>query len=236
MNKKIAIVTGGSRGIGKHVAFNLAQNNYHVILLSRTKNTLEKTTNKINSNNGSASYFVVDVSNSIQVKDCIDSIIKLYGNIDVLFNNAGIAKAGTSDISDSDLDELLKINLHGAIYVAKHVAQYMKKQKSGYIMNLSSMSGKRAVPAAGAYAATKFGLNGFGEALHKEMAAYGVKVTNICPSYVATDMVKDDDFDFKTMIETNDIVKTVNYLLSLSKNAVPPDVPINCINYVAQNQ
>jgi short-subunit dehydrogenase len=182
-SNKIAVVTGGSQGIGKHIALNLAQNGYHVILLARTKNNLKKVANKIIHNKGTASYFIVDVSNSTQVKQCIDSIIDKYGHIDVLFNNAGILRQGTTDISDFDINELLNINLHGAIYVAKHIAKYMKKQKSGYIINLSSMSGKRAVPAAGVYAATKFGLNGFAEALHKEMSIYGVKVTNICPSY-----------------------------------------------------
>lgn len=235
VGKKIAIITGASRGIGKEVAINLASNKYHVVLLSRTKKALIEVKNEITNNNGSASYFAVDVSNSTQVKDCIDCINEEHDHIDILFNNAGILKHGTSDISDNDLDKLLQINLNGAIYVAKHVAEYMKKQKNGYIINLSSIGGKIAASFAGGYAASKFGLNGFSEALFKEMSVYGVKVTNICPTMVATDMVLNDrDFSANSMLQPNDIVKTVHYLLSLSKNAVPSEVVINCLSFTAK--
>ena len=234
-NKKIAVITGASRGIGKNVAVSLAASEYHVVLLARTEQALMEVKSEITDNNGSASYFAVDVSRSSQIKECIDCIIREYGHIDVLFNNAGILKHGTSDILDKDLDELLQINLHGAIYVAKHTAQYMKKQRNGYIINLSSIGGKIAASFAGGYSASKFGLNGFSEALFKEMSAYDVKVSTICPAMVATDMVLNDrDFDADLMIQPNDIVKTINYLLSLSKNAIPSELVINCLSFTAR--
>jgi 3-oxoacyl-[acyl-carrier protein] reductase len=150
----------------------------------------------------------------------------------LLFNNAGILTHGTSDVADDDIDKTLQINLHGAIYVAKYVAAQMKKQRSGYIMNLSSIGGKVAASFAGVYAASKFGLSGFSEALTKELSSYNIKVTNICPSMVATDMTEGRKFKLEEMIQSSDIVKTVDYLLSLSKNALPAEIVIGCMAFI----
>ena len=201
MNKKITIVTGASSGVGKGVAIYLAKQNYHVVLIARSEDKLKAVFEEIRQNGGSAEMCPLDVSDAKNVSLAIKKIINNHGHIDLLFNNAGILKHGTTEISDQDLDELLKINLNGAIYMAKNVAEQMKKQKSGYIINLSSIGGKTAASFAGAYAASKFGLSGYSEALTKDMSLYGVKVTNLCPGMIATDMVtKDRSFKPEQMI------------------------------------
>lgn len=232
MNKKIALITGASRGIGKAISEHLAKTGYFVILLARNEKALEEITNQINHGDGKAVYFPIDVSNSNQVRLCIEKVITEYGHIDLLFNNAGILKQGTTDLSDEEIDELIKINLNGAIYIAKYVASQMKKQKYGYIFNLSSLGGKIAASFAGVYAASKFGLSGFSEALSKEMSLYGVKVTNICPAMIATEMTRGRKFKADQMLQVNDITKTLDYLLSLSKNAIPTEIIINCFPFV----
>lgn len=232
MSKKIALITGASSGIGKVVAMHLAKQDYFVILLARNESNLKIVHSDIREQGGLATYYSVDVSDATQVKSCISKIILEHNRIDLLFNNAGILKLGTSTLSDNEIDELLKTNLNGAIYVAKYVASQMKKQKSGYIINLSSTSGKVAVSFAGIYAASKFGLSGFSEALFKEMSLYGVKVTNICPSLIATEMTAGKLFKPNQMIETTDICKTIDYLLSLSMNAVPLEIVIHCMSFV----
>ena len=205
-----------------------------MILIARNKGELENVTNEITKSNGSATYVVVDVSDSIQDKKVIEEIIKQYGKIDLLFNNAAILKRGTTDIADEDIQKLIDINLNGAIFVAKHVAAQMKNQRSGYIMNMSSLGGKFAMPFSGIYAASKFGLSGFSEALAKEMSVYGVKVTNICPSMVATGMAVGRKFALDQMIQLQDICNTVDYLLNLSKNAIPTEILLSCLPLIAK--
>lgn len=229
MQNKIAIVTGASRGVGKALAIYLAHLDYFVILIAKNSDLLNQVSQEITKHGGEAAYFSVDVADSAQVQTCINQIIQTYGRIDLLINNAAVLKRGTTDISDEDLSELLNVNLMGALYVAKHVANQMKKQQKGYIMNISSLGGKVAQSFSGVYAASKFGLSGFSEALAKEMAAYHVKVTNICPSMIATDMAEGRKFALDQMIQLEDLSKTVGYLLSLSDNAIPTEILIGCL-------
>lgn len=235
MSKKIAMITGASKGIGKSMAMHLAKKGYLTVLLARNESQLKAVCSDISAQGGAAVYYCVDISNVDKVKSCIQDVISKYHQIDLLFNNAGIVKFGTSTLSDSEINELLKINLNGSIYVAKYVAKQMKKQRNGYIVNLSSLSGKVAFSFVGIYTASKFGLSGFSESLAQEMSLYGVKVTNICPGMIATDMTKDIAFvNPEQMIETSDICKTVDYLLSLSNNAIPLEVAIHCAPFIAQ--
>lgn len=229
MHNKIAIVTGASRGVGKALATHLSSLNYFVILIARDETLLNEVNQLIHVVGGKAVYYAVDVSESSQVQSCVEDIVKKYGHIDLLINNAAILKRGTTDLPDVEIDELLSINLNGAIYMAKHVANQMKKQHSGYIMNISSLGGKVAASFSGIYAASKFGLSGFSEALAKEMSAWQVKVTNICPSMIATEMAEGRKFALEQMIQLEDITKTVSYLLSLSDNAVPVEILISCL-------
>lgn len=115
--------------------------------------------------------------------------------------------------------------------MANAVAAFMKQQRSGYIINTSSMAGKRALPVYGIYSASKFGLLGYAEALFKELIPYGIKVTTICPSTVATDMTKDFKISGKLMIQTSDMVSTVRFLLSLGHTAAIQEIMIQCTEF-----
>lgn len=229
MDNKVAIVTGASRGVGRELAIYLAKSGFFVILLARNTELLSNVTQEIINAGGKATYFTIDVSNSAQVQSHIEKITTEYGRIDLLINNAAILKRGTTELPDYEIEELLRINLNGAIYVAKHVATQMKQQRHGYIINISSLGGKVAASFSGIYAASKFGLSGFSEALSKEMSLYGVKVTSICPSMIATEMAEGRKFKLDQMIQLDDITKTVGYLLSLSPNAIPTEILISCL-------
>ena len=235
MQNKIAIVTGASRGVGRELAIYLAKSGYFVILLARNGNLLNSVAQEIIATGGNAVFYSMDVSNATQVQACIKKIIVDYGRIDLLINNAAILKRGTIDLPDHEVDELLRINLNGAIFVAKHVATKMKEQGAGYIINMASLGGKVAASFSGIYAASKFGLSGFSEALSKEMSLYGVKVTNICPSMIATEMAAGRKFKLDQMIQLADITKTVAYLLSLSQNAIPTEIQISCLPLIEKN-
>lgn len=232
MTKQIAIVTGASKGLGKSIAFHLAKKGFHVFALARNAEKLKLLVTEIEKNGNQCSYFAVDVSDKSAVEKCIKEIILKHNHIDLLINNASILKRGTTNLSDQDIDELLNINLHGSIYVAKRVAVQMKTQRSGYIININSLAGKTAMSFAGGYAASKFGLSGFSEALSKELSVYDVKVTNLCPSMIATDMAEGRKFKLEEMIQVEDINHSIDYLLGLSKNAIPTELLIRCLPYI----
>ena len=229
MEKIVAVVSGASRGVGREIATYLAKSGFFVILIAHNSEQLGHVTQEIIDAGGTAIYYSVDVSNFAQVQSIIEKISKDYGRIDLLINNAAILKRGTTELPDIEIEELLKINLNGAIYVAKHVATQMKQQGNGYIINISSLGGKIAASFSGIYAASKFGLSGYSEALSKEMSLYGVKVTSICPSMIATDMAEGRRFRQDQMIQLDDITKTIAYLLSLSPNAIPTEILISCL-------
>ncbi len=191
---KIAIITGASRGMGAEGAKNLAEQVYHSILVSRSKEKLEKVQQEIKEKGGQASVYAVNVAQAKEVQQCVDDVIRRFGCVDVLFNNAGIVHLGSTDISLEKIDEAIQVNLQGMIYFGKFVAEQMKKQSSGHIIYLASMGGKRAMPLAGIYCASKYGVVGYSEAQFKELVPYGIKVTAICPSFVATDMTKQFNF------------------------------------------
>ncbi len=235
MRKKIAIITGAGSGIGRAIALDLAQQNYHLVLIDRNKRSLKSVYDKITLMQKSVQEVLLDVSNESRVKTTIKEIIKSHKKIDVLINNAGVFYEGTTKITSDELHEIIQTNLLGAIYVSTAVAKQMKKQKSGYIINMSSFAGKRSFSNLGAYSASKFGLIGFNDALYKELLSYHVKVSAICPSVVNTPMTRDFDMPNKIKIQPHDIVKTVNYLLSLDFNSAIKDIDINCAEIVLES-
>ncbi len=228
MKDKVAIITGASRGIGRAVAENLAEQGYHVVLVSRSKSELEKVQQEIEIKGGQASVYAVNVALAKEVKQCVADVVHRLGRVDVLFNNAGIFYPGTTELEDDQVEKMLDINLMGAIFVGNAVARQMKKQKSGYIINLSSIGGKIAGPGYGGYNASKFGFVGYGDALAQEMIFYNVKVTTLCPGMVNTEIANDFARRTKTdpneLIQPEDIAKVVNFLLGLGKNITIKDM------------
>lgn len=235
-NNKLAIVTGASRGIGRGAAINFASLGYDVALIAKNKHPLEKfaaeLAEKYNIKTGA---FCVDVSNKKAVNDCMQHIMQHHNTIDVVFNNAGILSTGLlEDIDDQDIIRQIETNLLGAYHVIKAVAPPMKKQRFGYIFNVASRSGKVAIPKFGAYSATKYALVGINEALYEEMMPYNVKVTALCPSVIDTDLSRNFNIPNEEKITVDDIVKSVNYLLSLGQNAWIKELDIEC-RYVILN-
>jgi 3-oxoacyl-[acyl-carrier protein] reductase len=234
-NNKLAIVTGASRGIGKAAAINFARLGYDVALLAKNKSLLQKLSTELtNTYNVKTGVFNVDVSDKEEVNACISHILQHHSRIDIVFNNAGVLATGLLDIDDKDIIKQIETNLLGAYYVLKAVVPQMKQQRFGYIFNVASRSGKVAIPKFGAYSATKYALVGINEALYAEMMPYNVKVTALCPSVVDTDLSKDFNIPNEEKIQVDDIVNTVNYLLTLSPSAWIKELDIEC-KYVILN-
>jgi len=179
--------------------------------------------------------YAVDVSDNKAVVKAVKKIMSQQKHVDLLFNNAGVASIGTSEIEPEHFEQMVKINLLGMYYWVHAIAPYMKKQKEGLIVNLGSRSGIYAREMVGGYAATKFGVVGFSEALYRELATFGVKVTTINPGFVATDMTSQSSFDQQKMIPPEDIAKVVESLLQLSALTVVKSItltPIDDVLYV----
>lgn len=227
---KVALITG-ARGIGRAVALGLAKEGYRICLLSRSKETLQKVANEIVQNSQFSPeplIYECDVTNINSVDEAIQDIIKQCGHIDLLFNNAGILRDGTLD-SVEYFNEMINVNLIGAFNTLHCVVPHMKKRQQGYIFNLASLCGKVGYPGIGAYTASKFGLVGLSESLFNELAPSNIKVTAICPSYVATGMVAHLEYPPENlMIKPDDIFQIVRGLLLLSPNACVKEIVVYC--------
>lgn len=232
---KIAVITGASRGIGKAIAIGLAKESYKTILISRNEEKLNEVKKEIDKIVGGdkqfeAEVYPVDIKDFEKVQNIIKEIILEYNNIDILVNNAGIWKDGSVERPVEEYKEVLDVNLVAPYVILQAVIPQMKKQKSGYIFNVSSRGGTYGFPKSATYVSSKFGLSGMSESLYRELAEHNVKVTALCPSYVNTDMAEDvgPTVSPEEMIQPEDLMKTVNWLLSLSSPVYIKDVIIEC--------
>ncbi len=233
MNKdrKIAIVTGASRGIGASVAQALASDGYAVAIVARSKDALEKLAIQMitsGAKQGAVLVYPLDVQDHNTVLAMVADVHAKFGRIDLLFNNAGISALGTTDVSIEEFDKTLAINLRGAFSFLKAIVPIMKTQGSGTIFNVASRAGKIGFDEYGVYCASKFALVGLNESLYRELAPLGIKVTALCPSWVDTDMAEYSGLTKEEMISTADLVSTVRWLLSLRPAAVVKELIIEC--------
>jgi 3-oxoacyl-[acyl-carrier protein] reductase len=217
---KVALVTGGTSGIGLAIAQALLEEGMYVSICGRDKDRLRKAEKTLNGYSKNLIAMSIDVSDKSQVKKWVRASVDQAGRVDVLINNAGVAKwAEVENITDEHLNYQLNVNLRGPLYCSQAVLPFMKEQGSGYIINISSICGKFGFAGTAAYSASKFGLMALSDSLREEGAAHNIKVTAICPGYVATPMVTDAPVPKEQMIRPEDIARTVLFLLNLSEYA-----------------
>ena len=190
---KVALVTGASRGIGKETALKLAAGGASVIVnYSGNTEAAEAVVKEIISNGGTAEAYKCSVQDFDAVKEMIDYIIKQHKRIDIIVNNAGITRDNlVLKMSEEDFDCVIDVDLKGAFNISKHVMRYMLKQKSGKILNISSLVGVTGNAGQVNYSAAKAGLIGLTKSLAREMAAKNITVNAVAPGYVDTDMIKE---------------------------------------------
>jgi 3-oxoacyl-[acyl-carrier protein] reductase len=189
LKEKIAIVTGASKGIGEAIATSYADAGAHVVCVSRTESALKTAQKKIKDNGGSASIYSCDVSQFNQVEPLINNTLEEFGKIDVIVNNAGITRDGLiMRMSDDDWVTVININLKGAFNGIKAVSRVMMKQRSGRIINISSLVGLKGNSGQANYSASKAGIIGLTKSTAKELGSRGITVNCIAPGYVATEM------------------------------------------------
>lgn len=189
---KIVLVTGAGRGIGSSIAKRFASEGAEVIVnYSGNDEAAQKTVNEITATGGQAQKYKCSVNDSESVKVMIDEIIKKFGRIDILVNNAGITKDGLMlRMTDEDFDRVIDVNLKGTFNCTKYVSKYMLKQKSGKIINISSVVGLSGNAGQVNYSASKAGIIGITKSAAKELSSRGITVNAVAPGYVDTDMTK----------------------------------------------
>ncbi|HOR86700.1 MAG TPA: 3-oxoacyl-[acyl-carrier-protein] reductase [Bacillota bacterium] len=187
---KTAIVTGGSRGIGRSIALELASKGANVVInCTKSIESAETVIKEIKEMGVSGMAVKADVSNREEVENLVNDVLKTFGSIDILINNAGITKDNLIiRMSEKDFDDVININLKGAFICTKAVSKAMIKQKSGKIINISSVVGIIGNKGQSNYAAAKAGLIGFTKSVAKELARCNICVNAVAPGYIETDM------------------------------------------------
>ncbi len=225
--KKTIVVTGGSDGLGKTLASYLSKEN-NVIILATNEEKLKKVAN----DNG-CKYYVCDVSNYNIVYNCISEIVNEFGKIDVLINNAGLWIQEELDINDSNrINDVVDVNLLGVINCSKAVIPIMKEKKDGLIININSQAGINHKAERVVYNATKWGVTGFSKSLQDEVAKYGIRVTNVMPGMMKTDMFNKLNIQ-KNMdngIDTREVYRLIQFIIDTPNDVMIPEVGIKNIN------
>ena len=219
---KIAVVTGASRGIGKEIAKTLAAKGAIVVVnYNGSAAKAEETVKEIEALGGKAEALQCNVSEYDKAAEMMEYVVKTYGRVDILVNNAGITRDNLlMKMSEEDFDAVLNTNLKGAFNCIKHISRQMLKQKSGHIVNISSVSGVMGNAGQVNYSASKAGVIGMTKAVAREMASRGITCNAVAPGFIKTDMtdVLSDTINaqipMKKFGETEDVANLVAFLAS----------------------
>lgn len=225
LSDKVAIVTGASRGIGRSIAIALAGQGAKVVVLARNVEALQNLTAEIEAQGGEAVAVAGDVAVENDTNNLIKQAVATYGRVDILINNAGITRDGLLlRMKDDDWDAVLDTNLKGAFHCIRAVARVMSKQRSGRIINISSVVGEMGTPGQANYCASKAGLLGLTKSVARELARRNVTVNAITPGFIVTDMTDNmtdkareamtEQIPLGRLGEAEDVANTVLFLAS----------------------
>ncbi|MGA3099879.1 MAG: 3-oxoacyl-[acyl-carrier-protein] reductase [Bryobacteraceae bacterium] len=226
MSDRVAVVTGGSRGIGRETALTLARTGLFLVVASPEVENNAKVAEEIRAAGGAAMTLDLDVSSYDAVKAGFAKVIAEKGRIDVLVNNAGITRDGLAmRMKQADWDLVLKINLFGAFFAAQQALPGMVKARWGRIVNIASVVGQAGSPGQANYAASKAGLIGLTKALAQEVGSRGITVNAVAPGYIQTDMTAGLPEDLKQKMLAS---------IPLARMGVPADIA-NAVKFLVSD-
>ena len=223
---QVAVITGAGRGIGAAIARKLAAMGATTVLCGRTKSSLDATSQAITDAGGKAEVIPCDVTVLHQVEYAAARVDSTFGRVDIVVNNAGVAGFNDllHDLSPDEWDRILNTNLRGVYYMIRAFAPLMIRAYSGHIVNISSLSGKNALPKGAAYAASKWGLNGLTYSVAEELRGSNVRVSVICPGSVETDLSPHEGKDPKKMLQPDDVAHAVAMLVTQTPQSFVSEV------------
>lgn len=225
--KKVSVITGASDGLGETLTERLSKEN-NVIALATTEEKLQKVAEDNNCN-----YKVCDVSDYNQVEKCTNEILEEFGKIDILINNAGLWIQEELEENDAErINAVIDVNLLGMIYMSKAVIPMMKKKQDGIIININSQAGINHKAERVVYNASKWGVTGFSKSLQDEVAKYGIRVTDIMPGMLKTDMFNKMNIkkNMENGLDTKEVARLVEFIIETPKDVMIPEVGIKNIN------
>jgi len=251
LEDKVAVVTGGGKGIGRAISLAFAKEGADVVIAARTETALKETAEEINKMGGHALPFVADISREDQVNELVSSTVRNLGKIDILVNNAGIAgpTVPVVDLRIEDWNGVIAVNLTGAYLCSKAVLKYMIKNKSGNIINIGSMAGTKGLWRRSPYVVSKWGILGLTKTLALEAGIYGIRVNAICPGLVegkrlddvfserakvmgiSPDLIRKgaiDDTPLRRFVKPGEIARTAIFLVSSNSDGITGQ--IICVN------
>lgn len=190
LKEKIAIITGGTRGIGLEIVKVFKENNAKVILFGSKKETVDKTISELEKENINVEGYYPNLSNPEEIEEVVNEIVKKHGRIDILVNNAGIsANKKIEDTTYEDFEKIMDLNVNAIFNMTKAVVPYMKENGGGVILNTSSMVSIYGQPSGVGYPASKFAVNGLTKSLARELGPSNIRVNAVAPGIINTDMV-----------------------------------------------
>jgi len=222
---KKAIITGGSRGLGKATAIAFANQGIDVAITGRNEEQLVATVNELKSLGVNATYAVFDIGNYDEVKKGIQEIMNTFNTVDILVNNAGIAAFGSFlEMEVNQWQSIIQTNVMGMYYVTKEVLPYLIANNQGDIFNVSSTAGLAGNPNTSAYSASKFAVIGMSESLMKEVRKNNIRVCTLTPSTIASDMsiqlgIASKD-STETVLQPEDFAELIVSALQLPRRAL----------------
>ena len=229
LSRAKAVVTGGTKGIGRAIAEAFVRAGMDVSISARREDEIKQATAELNEiGPGRCVGYVCDVRDESQVRSFFEKTVEALGGLDILINNAGIGIfSAVESTSGEDFRAVIETNLCGVFYCCHEAIPLMKQRGGGYIINLSSLAGVNPHPKMAAYNASKFGLNGFSEALMQEVRHDGIKVSYIMPGSVNTHFGGDEPTDEKSwQLQSEDIAQVVMNLLHYPDRALPSRIEI----------
>lgn len=229
MERKVALITGGSRGIGKAIAKKFAKEGYDIVInyVSESAELGKVKEEMIENRNVDILFVKADVTNYNGCEEMIKEVINKFGRIDVLVNNAGITKDGLlMRMKEEDFDKVIEVNLKGTFNVTKNVIPYMMKQRSGKIVNISSVVGIGGNAGQANYAASKAGIIGFTKSVAKELASRNILANCVAPGFIKTDM---------TDILSDAVKENINKQIPLNKMGEADEVA-NAVYFLASEE
>lgn len=223
---QVALVTGAGRGIGAAIARKLAGLGATVVLCGRTQSTLDDIARGILADGGKTEVIPCDVTLLHQLEYAAARVDSTFGRLDILVNNAGVGGFTKllHELPPEDWERILNTNLRGVYFSVRALAPLMIRARSGHIINISSLSGKNALPKGAAYAASKWGLNGMTYSLAEELRPHNIRVSVICPGSTETELGPNTGKDPKKLLQPDDIAHAVAMLVTQSPQSFVSEI------------